>query len=110
MAGSSAGTFPTSSDGTYGVGNMEVEEDIAIIEESLIAIIKEEDTDIKQEEIPEDIPLSCIKSEPDEVSYACVCLLLDTFYHCPEMSVVCVMSVFMASCNRSTVGDENGFV
>jgi hypothetical protein len=70
MAGSSAGTFPTPSDGTYGVGNMEVEEDIEIKEESIIAITKEEDTGIKQEEIP----LSCIKSEPDEVSYGCVCV------------------------------------
>jgi hypothetical protein len=109
MAGSSAETF-LSSDCAYGVGNMEDEEDLYITEESLIAITKEEDTGIKQEEIPEDIPLSFIMSEPDEVSYGCVCLLLDTFYQCPEMSVVCVMSVFMASCNRSTLGDEHGLV
>jgi hypothetical protein len=67
---------------------------------------------MKQEQIPEDIPLCCVKPEPDEVSYGCVCvcLLLDKLYRCPDMSVVCVMSVFMVSCNRSTVGDENGFV
>jgi hypothetical protein len=40
----------------------------------------------------------------------CVCLLLDTFYQCPEMSVVCVMSVFTDSCNRSTLGDGSGLV
>jgi hypothetical protein len=53
---------------------MEVEEDISVIEESFIAINKEEDTGIKQEEIPENIPLSCIKSELDAVSYGCVCV------------------------------------
>jgi hypothetical protein len=74
---------------------MEVEENIDVIEEA--------DIGIKQEEIPEDIPFPGIKSEPDEVSYVCVCLLLDTFYHYPEMLVVFVMSVFMVSCNSSTV-------
>jgi hypothetical protein len=74
MAGSSAGTFPTPSDYTCGVGNIKVEEAIDVIEENFIALKKEEDSGIKQEEIPEDIPLSCIKSEPDEVSYACVCV------------------------------------
>jgi hypothetical protein len=34
----------------------------------------------------------------------CVCLLLDTFYQCPEMSV------FMDSCNSSILGDENVLV
>jgi hypothetical protein len=107
MAGSSTDTFPTPSDGTYGVGNIKVEEDIDIIEESLMAINKRS---IKQEEIPEDIPFAGIKSEPEEVSYVCVCLLLDTQYKCPEMSVVFVRSVFMASCNSSTFGNENGWV
>jgi hypothetical protein len=74
MAGSSAGTFPTPSDCTYGVGNMEVEEDIDVIQESFIAITKEEDASIKQEEVPGDIHISCINSEPDEVSYGCVCV------------------------------------
>ena len=37
---------------------------------------------IKQEEIPEDISFPNIKAEPHEVSYVCVCLLLDTFYQC----------------------------
>jgi len=86
---SSSETFPTSSDGTYDVGNMKVEEDIEVIEESSIAINKEEDIGIKQEEIPEDITFPDIKAEPDKVIYVCVyvCLLLHTFYHCPEMTV-----------------------
>jgi hypothetical protein len=109
MAGSSADTIPTSSDGTYGVGHMKVEEDVAVIEESLIFIKDEVDIDIKQEEIPEDIPFPGIKSEPDEVSYVCVCLLLDTFYCCPEMSFAFVMSVFMVSCNNFTVWNRNGW-
>ena len=52
---------------------------------------------IKQEEIPEDISFPDIKTEPVEVSYVCVCLLLDTFYQCSEMSVVFVMPIFLAS-------------
>jgi hypothetical protein len=37
----------------------------------------------------------------------CVCLLLDTFYICPEMSVVFVTSVFLFNWNSSTVRNEN---
>jgi len=70
--------FPISSDGTYDVGNMKVEEDVDVIEESFIAINKEEDIGIKQEEIPENITFPDIKAEPDEVSYVCVCILVDT--------------------------------
>jgi hypothetical protein len=58
---------------------MEVEEDGDVIEESFVAINKELDIGIKQEEIPQDISFPGIKAEPDEVSYDCVCLLLDTF-------------------------------
>jgi hypothetical protein len=43
MAGSFTGTFPTLSDGTYDVGNMGVEEDVYVIEESFIVINNEED-------------------------------------------------------------------
>src|SRR5215471_8645026 len=94
MAGSSTDTIPTPSDSTFGVGHMEVEENVDVIEESLIFLKEEADIGIKQEKIPEDIPFPGIKSEPDDVSYVCVCLLLDTFYCCPEMLVVFVMSVF----------------
>ena len=65
---------------------MNVEEDVYIIEESFVAVNKEADIGIKQEEIPEDITFPDIKAEPDKVSYVCICLLLDTFYQCPEMS------------------------
>jgi hypothetical protein len=101
MAGSSTDTIPTSSGSTYGVGHMEVEENVDVIEGA--------DIGMKQEEIPEDVPFPGIKSEPDEVSYVCVCLLLDKFYHCPEMSVVFV-TVFMVSCNSSTICKEIGWV
>jgi len=69
--GSSSETLPISSDGTYDVRNIEAEEDIVVIEESFIAINKEADIGIKQEEIPEDIIFPDIKAEPDNVSYVC---------------------------------------
>jgi hypothetical protein len=74
-------TFPTSSDGTYDVGNIKVEEDVDVIEEVFIAVNKEADIGIKQEEVPEDITFPDIKSEPDEVSCVCVCV-------CVCMSVI----------------------
>ena len=77
LPSSSSETFPTSSDGTYDVGNVKVEEDVEVIEEIFTAINKEVDIGIKQEEIPEDITFPDIKPEPDEVSYVCICLLLD---------------------------------
>jgi hypothetical protein len=77
-------TIPTPSDGTYGAGNIKVEDGIDEIEESFIAINKEAAIRIKQEEIPEDKTVRDINTEPDEVSYVCVCLL-DTFYLCPEV-------------------------
>jgi len=70
----SSQTFPTSSDGTYNVSNIEVEEDIVVIDEGFIAINEEAAVRIKQEEIPEDISFPGIKPEPDEVSYVCVCV------------------------------------
>jgi len=63
--------------------NVEVEEDVDVIEEMFISINEEVDRGIKQEEIPGDITFSDVKSEPDEVSYICICLLLVTFYLCP---------------------------
>jgi len=87
LPGLSSETFPSSSDGTYDVSSIEVEEEIDVKEEGFIAMNEEAAVCIKQEEIPEDITFPDIKSEPDEVSYMCVCLLLDTFYQCPEMSL-----------------------
>jgi hypothetical protein len=68
----SSDTFPTSSDGTCDVGNVKFEEDVDVVEESFIAINKEKDMGIKQEEIPEDMTFL----EPFEVSYVCLYLLL----------------------------------
>jgi len=97
LPGSSSEMFPSSSDGTYDVSNTEVEEDVVVTEESFIAVKKEEDIGIKQELITQDKIFHDIKPEPDEVSYVCICLLLDTFYWCPEMSVVFVTSIFLAT-------------
>ena len=82
LPGSSSGTNATS-DVVYNFGNIEVEEDVGVIEEIFISINEEVDRGVKQEKILGDITFLDIKSEPDEVSYVCVCLLLDTFYHCP---------------------------
>jgi len=79
LPGSSSEMFPSSSDGTYDVSNTEVEEDVVVTEESFIAVKKEEDIGIKQELITQDKIFHDIKPEPDEVSYVCICLLLDTF-------------------------------
>jgi len=68
VPGSSTETFPSSSDGTYDVNSIEVEEDVVVIEEGFVAVNEEVDVGIKQEEIPEDINLSGIKAETDVVS------------------------------------------
>jgi hypothetical protein len=66
MAGSSTDTFPAPFDDTYGFGDIKVEEDEDVIEDRFIALTKEADTDVKQEEIPEDLMFLNRKSEPDE--------------------------------------------
>ena len=78
LSGSSSETFPTSSDGTYDVRNIEVEEDVVVRDDGFIAINEEAAVPVKQE-IPD------IKPEPDEVSCVCIYLLLDTFHQYPEM-------------------------
>jgi hypothetical protein len=85
LPGSSSQTFPTSSDGTCDVSNTAVQQDVVVVEERFRAVNEEEPIGIKQEKIPEDISFPEIKPQPIEVSYVCVCLLLDTFYHCAEM-------------------------
>jgi hypothetical protein len=72
MAGSSSEMFPTSSDGTYDISSIEVEEKVVVRDEGFIAINEEVAVCIKQEEFPEDIIFPDIKSEPDEVSYFCI--------------------------------------
>jgi hypothetical protein len=106
LRGSSNETFQSSSDGACNFCNIEIEEDVDVKEECSIAVKEELDIDIKQEEIPEDIHFPDIKSEPDEVSYVCVSVsvcvcvyvsFFDTFYQCPEMLIVFVMSEFLAT-------------
>jgi hypothetical protein len=94
VPGSSSETIPAWSDGTYDV---KVEEDIEVIEECFPSLNEEEDIGIKQEEIPEDVTFLDVRPDPDEISYVCICLVLDTFYQCPEMSVVFVMPIFLAN-------------
>ena len=72
LPGSSSEKYATPSDGACNSGNIEVEEDVVVIEECLTAINKEADIGIKEEEIPENLTFSGIKSEPDEVSSMCV--------------------------------------
>jgi len=79
LPSSSSETIATS-DSVCNFSNDEVEEDVDVIEEIFISINEEVDRGIKQEEIPGDITFADIKSEPDEVSYFCLCLLWDTFY------------------------------
>jgi hypothetical protein len=52
---------------------------------------------IKQDDIPEDKNFPGIRAEPNVVSYICVCVLLDPFYRCPEISVVFVMPMFLVN-------------
>ena len=72
LPGSSSEKYATPSDGVYNSSSIEVEEDVVVIEEGFIAINKEADVGIKQEEFPQDIIFSGIKSEPEEVSSVCV--------------------------------------
>ena len=93
LPGSSSETNATS-DVVCNFSNIEVEVDVDVIEKNFIAINEEVDMGIKQEEIPGDITSVYIKCEPDEVSYVCICLLLDTFYKCPDFFF---MAVFQAN-------------
>ena len=95
LPGSSSETFPTASDGTCDVSNTAVQQDVVIVEEGLIAVNEEVPIGIKQEEIPDNISFPDIQAELDEVSYVCVCPLSNTFYHCPEISVVFVMPIIL---------------
>jgi len=99
LPGSSNESHAASCDSSCNFSNIAVEEDVEFKEDSFIAIKEEADISIKQENIPEDKNFPDIKSEPDEVRYVCVCvcLLVDTFYQCLAMSVVFVLSVFLAT-------------
>ena len=77
--GSSSDTIPTQSDGTCDVSNTAVQQDAVVVVEGFLALNEEAPIGTKQEEIPEDIFFPDIKTETNEMSYVCVCLLLDTF-------------------------------
>jgi hypothetical protein len=67
MAGSSTETFPTSSDGTYGIDNIKVEEDLDIKEEVEEVNVKTEKEIGSEEEECRDIKdEDCIYSEEEE--------------------------------------------
>ena len=89
--------------------NVEVEEDVAVIEEIFISINEEVDRGIKQEEIPRDITFPDMKSEPDEVSYFCLCVLLDTFYRAGRWEGGSVLggSELERACSGWAVGRES---
>jgi len=74
LPGLSSEKCATPSDGVCNSSSIGVQEDVVVIEEGFTAVNKEGDIGIKEEEIPEDITFSGIKSEPDEVSSMCVCL------------------------------------
>jgi hypothetical protein len=66
LSSSPSETFPTPSDSTYGVGNIKVEEDVDVIEESFIVANQEEEIGIKEEEVPGYVTFSDLKSEQNE--------------------------------------------
>jgi hypothetical protein len=76
LPGSSVESRAKSSDGACNFSNIEFQEDVRVIE-GLIAIIEEADIGTRQEEIPEVAAFPDTNAEPDEVSYVCICLLLD---------------------------------
>ena len=93
LPGSSNESHATSSDGACNFSNIEVEGNVDVIEEDFTGVNEEVDIGIK-EKIPEDTNFPDTKSEPDEVSYVCICLLLDTLDHCPALSFVFVTLMF----------------
>ena len=78
LPSSSSDTNATSG-GVCNFSDTDVEKDVDVIEELFISMNEEVDRDIKQDKIHRDITFPHIKPEPDEVSYFCLCLLLDTF-------------------------------
>ena len=86
LPGSSTDANATSG-GVCNFSNIEYDEDLDVIEEIFISINEDVDRGMKGEEIPGDIAFPGIKSEPDNVSYICICVILDTYYECPGISV-----------------------
>ena len=93
LPGSSSDTNATS-DGVCNFSNTEVEDDVDVIEEIFESINEEVDIGIKQEEIPGDRTIPDIKSEPDEVSFVCVCVCYWThFTSVQESDFFCDVSI-----------------
>ena len=66
LPGSSCGTFPSSSDGTYGVGNVKFEENIDIKEEEKVNVKVEKGIDSEEEECIDIKDEEGIHSEEEE--------------------------------------------
>jgi len=85
------------SHGVCNFSNIDVEQDVDEVEEVFVSVNEVVDRGINQEEIPGDTTLRDINSEPDEVSYICMCLI-GTFYECLGIIVlfcfVCISSKF----------------
>jgi len=90
---SSSSQTNATSDGVCNFSNIEVKEVVDKIEEIFISINEEMNIGIKRKEIPGDRTFPDTKSEPDEVSYSCICLVLDTFYQCPGIFFFCDVSI-----------------
>jgi len=74
VPGVSSDTNATSG-GVCNFRNREVEGDLGVIEETFVVIHEEVDRSKTQEEFPGDRTFRNTKSEPDEVSYVCICLV-----------------------------------
>ena len=66
LPGSSCETFPSSSDGTYGIGNIKFEEDIDIKEEENVNVKAENCIGSEEEECIDIKDEDCIYSEEEE--------------------------------------------
>lgn len=78
---------------------VKVEEDKFMdLKEEEVPVVKfEELTAVNiKEEIPWDVTSPTVKTEEEQVSYMCVCLLLDAFYKYPVMPTIsCVLQLSM---------------
>jgi hypothetical protein len=85
-----------------------------------IPVVKFEDEtamDIKEEDFPWDVTSPTVQADEDQVSYMCVCPLLDTFHKYPIMFTVfcdlqhplCVSDCLVTS-NCSTVMNGNAYI
>jgi hypothetical protein len=82
---------------------VEVEEDkLMDIKEEEIPVVKfmeETAINMKGVEIPWDVTSPTVKVEEDQVSYTCVCPLLDTFYeNCIMLAILSSPAVYVCIC------------